>query len=180
MEKYWPIFRKVAQLGVYVYLHPQLPDSSRMDGFGFTFAGPGLGFTMDTITTIMRMIVSGIFDSIPDLKVVLGHLGEGLPFLLKRIDNRIKFLPNPNIKCQHDVSYYFKHNIWVTTSGNMSKEAFECAKNVLGIDRILFGSDYPYESAHDMVEFLKMLPLNVKENESLYCQNAFTALNIPT
>jgi len=178
-EKFRPIFKKAAELGVYVYLHPQLPESQRMEGYGFTFAGPGLGFTVDTITSVMRLIVSGIFDEIPDLKVVLGHLGEGLPFLLDRIDNRIAFLPNPQIKCQHDVSYYFKSNIWVTTSGNMSPEAFACAKNVLGMDHILFGSDYPYECAHDMVEFLKTIPLNVKENEQLYCSNAVNILNIP-
>lgn len=178
-EKFRPIFKKAAELGIYVYLHPQLPENERMDGFGFTFAGPGLGFTVDTVTTIMRMIVSGIFDEIPNLKVVLGHLGEGIPFLLDRIDNRIAFLPNPQIKCRHDVSYYFKHNIWVTTSGNMSEDAFVCAKNVLGMDHILFGSDYPYECAHDMVEFLKAIPLNVKENEQLYCRNATNILNIP-
>lgn len=178
-EKFWPIFKKAADLGVYVYLHPQLPESERMNDFGFTFAGPGLGFTVDTVTTIMRMIVSGLFDQIPEIKVVLGHLGEGIPFLLERIDNRIAFLPNPQIKCKHDVSYYFRNNIWVTTSGNMSPEAFACTKRVLGMDHILFGSDYPYECAHDMVEFLKDIPLNVKENEQLYFKNAVQTLNIP-
>lgn len=178
-ETYRPIFKKAADLGIYVYLHPQLPEGGRMEDFGFTFAGPGLGFTVDTVTTIMRMIVSGLFDEIPGLKVVLGHLGEGLPFLLDRIDNRISFLPNPNIKCRHDVSYYFKNNIWVTTSGNMSPEAFACAKKVLGMDHILFGSDYPYENVHDMMEFLKGIPLNVRENEQLYYDNANNILNIP-
>lgn len=97
--RYLPLFRKAAELGVYVYLHPQLPEGSRYAGYGFTFAGPGLGFTVDTVTTLLRMVVSGLFDEIPSLRLVLGHLGEGLPFLLDRIENRIKFLPNPAIRC---------------------------------------------------------------------------------
>lgn len=97
--RYLPLFRNAAELGVYVYLHPQLPEGSRYAGYGFTFAGPGLGFTVDTVTTLLRMVVSGLFDEIPSLRLVLGHLGEGLPFLLDRIENRIKFLPNPAIRC---------------------------------------------------------------------------------
>ncbi|WP_404900546.1 amidohydrolase family protein [Priestia filamentosa] len=175
---YRPIFKKAAELGVYVYLHPQLPTGNRTDGYGFTVAGPGLGFTLDTITTITRMIVSGLFDELPNLKVVLGHLGEGIPFLLERMDNRIKFLPNPLIKCKEDISYYFKHNILVTTSGNMCEYAFACAKGVLGIDNILFGSDYPYESLPDMMNFLSDLPLTDVEREKLFYKNAVEKLGI--
>lgn len=172
MEIYRPLFYKAMELGVYVYLHPELPQDDRMKGLGFTFAGPGHGFTVDTATTLMRMILTGLFDELPDLKVMLGHLGEGLPFLLERIDNRIKFIPNSAIHIKHDVSHYFKRNIWVTTSGNMSKEAFECTKNVLGIERILFGSDYPFESAGDMMNFIKGLPLSKREVCQLCFENA--------
>ena len=177
--RYRPLFEKAAELGVYVYLHPQMPQGPRYEGYGFTFAGPGLGFTVDTVTTLMRMVVSGLFDEIPTLKLVLGHLGEGLPFLLDRIENRIKFLPNPAIRCRRDLGYYFKHNIWVTTSGNMSPQAFQCAKDVLGIDRILCGTDYPFESADDMMTFLNGLPLTEDEAEQLFFRNAETALGIP-
>ncbi|HZH60941.1 MAG TPA: amidohydrolase family protein [Metabacillus sp.] len=177
-EVYRPIFRKAVELGVYVYLHPQLPNGGRTDGYGFTVAGPGLGFTLDTMITITKMIVSGLFDELPDLKVVLGHLGEGIPFLLERMNNRLKFLPNPQIKCKEEASYYFKNNIMVTTSGNMCKEAFACTKNVLGIDNILFGSDYPYESLPDMMEFLANVPLTDVEKEKLYYKNAIDKLGI--
>lgn len=176
---YRPLFKKAAELNVYVYLHPQLPSNERMEGYGFTMAGPGLGFTMDTITTITRMIVSGLFDELQDLKVVLGHLGEGIPFLLERMNNRMKFIPNPSIKCKEDIGYYFKHNILVTTSGNMCKEAFACAKNVLGIDHILFGSDYPFENLPDMMKFLSEdVSLTEKEREQLFYKNAIEKLGI--
>ena len=169
---YRPLFRKAAELGVYVYLHPQLPEGSRYEGYGFTFAGPGLGFTVDTGTTLLRMVVSGLFDEIPNLKLVLGHLGEGIPFLMDRIENRIKFLPNPAIKCKKELHEYFQQNIWVTTSGNMSPQAFQCTRDVLGMDRILFATDYPFESAEDMMAFLRNVPLSQKDCEKLFYQNA--------
>lgn len=89
---------------------------------------------MDTVTTLTRMIVGGLFDELPNLKVMLGHLGEALPFLLDRMDNRLKFLPNPKAKNKQDFSAYFHRNIYVTTSGNMSPEAFECTRRVLGLE----------------------------------------------
>ena len=170
--RYRPLFKKAAELGVYVYLHPQLANASRVDDCGFPVAGPGLGFTMDTITTLTRMIVGGLFDEIPNLNLMLGHLGEALPFLLERMDNRLKFLPNAKAKNKRDFSYYFHHNIYVTTSGNMSPEAFECTRRVLGQDRILFGSDYPFENAGDMVKFVDQLPLTEEERQALYEDNA--------
>lgn len=175
---YRPIFQKASELGIYIYLHPQLPENSRYENYGFTFAGPGLGFTVDTLTTVLRMIVSGLFDEIPSLKIVLGHLGEGLPFLLERIENRIKFLPNDAILCKQDLKYYFKHNIWVTTSGNMSSAAFRCTKDVLGMDRILFASDHPFENASDMMEFLRNVPMTEAEREKLFYKNAEKLMGI--
>ena len=177
--RYRPLFHKAAELGIYVYLHPQLPLGKRYENFGFTFAGPGLGFTVDTVTTLLRMVVSGLFDEIPQLKLVLGHLGEGLPFLMERIENRIKFLPNPALQCKRKLGDYFRSNIWVTTSGNMSREAFQCTKEVLGMDHILFASDYPYESVEDMMDFLQGLPLSQEEMEQLYFRNAHQLLGIP-
>lgn len=169
---YRPLFQKAVELGVYVYLHPQLANSSRVDDCGFPVAGPGLGFTVDTVTTLTRMIVNGLFDELPELKLMLGHLGEALPFLLERMDNRLKFLPNPKAKNQRDFSYYVHHNVYVTTSGNMSMEAFECTRRVLGLNAILFGSDYPFESADDMVEYANNLPLGERERKALYYKNA--------
>lgn len=170
--RYRPIFQKAAELGVYVYLHPQLPTGARVQDLGFSVAGPGLGFTVDTMTTLIRMVVGGIFDEIPNLKVVLGHLGEALPFLMERIDNRFKFIPNPELKCKQDFSYYFKNNIYVTTSGNLSPEAFACTKEVLGIERIMFASDYPFENPAEMTEFLDGITLSEAEREMLYRGNA--------
>jgi len=176
---YRPIFEKAAELGVYVYLHPDFPQYARYEGFGGTVTGPALGFTLDTVTTATRMILSGIYDEIPNLKVVLGHLGETLPFLLERMENRVKFLPNPFVKCKRDLAEYFKDNILVTTSGNMSAAAFECAKSVFGMDTITYGSDYPYEPLEDMMGFLASVPLTEAEREKVFYRNAVERLGIP-
>lgn len=154
------------------------PRAAATQATALPLAGPGLGFTVDTVTTLLRMVVSGLFDEIPSLRLVLGHLGEGLPFLLDRIENRIKFLPNPAIRCRRPLRYYFQHNIWVTTSGNMSPEAFRCTQDVLGMDHILFASDYPYESVEDMMAFLRGIPLNEADYARLYYQNAEALLGI--
>ena len=173
--RYLPLFRKAAELGVYVYLHPQLPEGSRYAGYGFTFGGPGLGFTVDTVTTLLRMVVSGLFDEIPP-PAGTGTPGRGASLLLDRIENWIKFLPNPAIRCRRPLRYYFQHNIWVTTSGNMSPEAFRCTQDVLGMEHILFASDYPYESVEDMMAFADSL--NEADYARLYYQNAEALLGI--
>lgn len=170
--QYRVLFNKAAELGIYVYLHPQLTNNPRLKGYGFGLAGPALGFTLDTLTSISRLILSGIFDEIPDLKIVLGHLGEAMPFLLDRMDNRIRLIPNDPIKNKELPSYYFKKNIMVSVSGNMSPAAFKCTKDVLGIDNIVFATDHPFENAKDMVEFVKNLSLTEEEREKLCFKNA--------
>ena len=175
---YRPIFKKASDLGIYVYLHPAYPNTPRFSGLGPTFSGAVLGYTVDTMISLSRLIVSGIFDEMPDLKICVGHLGEALPFLLDRIDNRLKFVKTPQVIMEKSMKYYFKNNVFVTTSGNMSKEAFQCAKDVLGIDHILYGSDYPYEPFNDMLEFLASVPMTKEEREKLYYKNATEKLGI--
>ena len=167
-----PVFQKAASLGIFVYLHPAFPQEEGLSEFGFTFGGPGAGFTVDTMVSILKMIVSGLFDEIPGLKVVLGHLGEAIPFLLDRIDNRMNFLPNPKLKNKHKPSHYFRNNVMVSTSGNMSDAAFRCTMDVLGIENIIFGSDYPFENIRDMVRFIENLPISEREKEMVWHINA--------
>ena len=171
--RFRPIFKKAEELGVYVYLHPMLCyPFERVEGFDFPFAGPALGFTINTQVALMRLILDGAFDEMPDLKLMTGHLGEALPFLMERITNRLAFSPSPSVKMEKTVRYYFENNIYVTTSGNCSKEAFECTKQVLGIDHILYGSDYPFEDPKEMRDFLDGIAMTTEEREKLYFRNA--------
>ena len=135
-------------------------------------ASPGLGFTIDTMGAIIRILLSGMFDEIPDLKIVLGHFGEALPFLMERMDNRMAMLPIPEQKNKEKPSYYFGRNIYVTTSGNAYAPAYECCKAAIGIDSILLGTDYPFETMESCIEFIDSLPMTVEEREKLYFRNA--------
>lgn len=167
-----PLLAKAAELKMAVYLHPTLPTDKRFTESGFAFAGAGLGFTVDTLTTTLKLIISGIFDEYPDLTLVMGHLGEAMPFLLERMDNRFAYFKDEHLKNEHDISYYFKNKrIFVTTSGNMSKEAFDCAKNVLGMDTILFATDFPYENPKEVVAFFDSLALSEQERGKLFADN---------
>ena len=174
--EYYPIFEKAAELGAVIYLHPDFPNADpRFQGWGRQLVG-GLGYTLDTAITIIRLICSGLFDKLPNLKLILGHLGEGIPFYLERIGGKTETpesrLPALN---QEPFTYYFAHNIWVTNSGNFSVPAYICARDVLGADRILFGSDYPYEFLEEAVPFTNSLPVSKEEIEGIYSGNALKA-----
>lgn len=173
-DRYFPLLKKASELGMYVYIHPAMPTISAFHGYGGALASSGLGFAFDVATTLVRMIFKGIFDELPDLKVMIGHLGEGLPFLMQRLDDASARMGTSNGKA-HNLklpSEYFKTNIWVSTSGNFSKAAFNCAKEVFGIDRIVFGSDYPMERMEENVGFVDSLELSPGEFEKLYSGNA--------
>ena len=171
-ERFLPIFETAADLGIYIYLHPTLPVYKDIEEFEFTFAGPAAGFTIDTMLMTLKLIVCGVFDRVPKTRLVIGHFGEGIPFLLDRIDNRLNFLPNAKCKNLRKPSDYFRDNIYVTTSGNMSPAAFRCTKEVLGIEKIIFGSDYPYDDIDAMTTFVKSLEITTDERECLFFKNA--------
>lgn len=167
-----PVWEKVAELGIFAYLHPTVSYMQKFNDYGYPMAAPALGFTADTQAAIIRLILSGIFDDIPDLKVVLGHFGEALPFLMERMDNRFTWLKCPEMKNKKKVSEYFGTNIFVTTSGNASVPAFECTRSVLGIENIMLGTDYPFERMGECVDFLESCPMTEEEKELLYYKNA--------
>ena len=179
-EKFKPLFAKAEELNCPFYVHPQSPANEDMLEMGFQYDGAGLGYGQDTMKTTLRLILTGLFDEFPKLKMIIGHLGEYYPFVLDRTDNRFTTTPEPEyIKAKHALSYYFKNkNIYVTTSGNMSKSAFNCTKEVLGLDSIMYGTDYPYEVLSDMQDFMLSLDLTPDELKKVLSGNAEKLLNI--
>lgn len=134
-EKYWPIFEAAESLDLPLYLHPREPAPSMVTPFldyGLYFAG--WGFAVETGLHAMRLIMSGVFDRFPKLMIVLGHMGEGLPFWLQRIDNRyllqVKIGAVP--KMPRLPSEYFLDNFVITTSGVTSQPALRLSLDVLG------------------------------------------------
>jgi predicted TIM-barrel fold metal-dependent hydrolase len=173
-QVYWPILEMAAKLEVPVYLHPTVPAIPNAWTYGFALAGAPFGFGLETALCMMRLIYSGVFDRYPGLKIILGHLGEALPFLFKRIDWAYvrPFDPEARPKLEKKPSEYLKHNVFITTSGNYYTPAFMCTYAAMGIDRILLGTDYPYEDTQECMQFLEQLPISEAEKEMVYFRNA--------
>ncbi len=174
--RYRPIFEKIAGLDVPVYLHPATPSTAMLNAFidyGYPFTGPMLGFAVDTSVHVMRLIYSGLFDIYPKLKVLLGHMGEGLPFWLPRLDfafNAWWIGKQPDL--QRKPSEYLKNNFYINTSGLFFEPALKCCCDALGPDRIMFGVDYPYQLNSEAVEFLQKVDMPALDKEKIWGLNA--------
>lgn len=176
-KTYWPILAKAEELDVPIYLHPTVPSIQQLRTYGFALGGAPFGFGIETSMAMMRLVLSGAFDAFPKLKVILGHLGEGLPFILQRIDFpyvRPHFKTDPGFlpELKKKPSDYLKENMFVTTSGNYLEPAFMCTKEAMGIERILLGTDYPYEDSGECIQFLEGLPLSQEDKDKIYSLNA--------
>ena len=173
-EKFQPILARAEKLNIPIYLHPTIPAIPQVRTYGFASAGAPFGFGMETSMTMMRLIYSGVFDRFPGLRMILGHLGEALPFLIKRIDWAYvrPFDPAARPALSKKPSEYLKNNVFVTTSGNYYEPAFMCTIEALGIERILLGTDYPYEDSIECMQFIEGLNLSQEEKEKIYSTNA--------
>jgi predicted TIM-barrel fold metal-dependent hydrolase len=175
--RYRPILAKAQELDIPIYLHPAVPMIPEIREFGFVLAGPSFGFGVEVAFVFMRMIVRGVFDELPGLKIIMGHYGEALPFLVNRVDcayRQGKGAPNAQFGAGSErwAGEYIKSNLWVTTSGNYFPAAYVCSRDGLGLDRILLGSDFPYENMGACTDFLDGLALPEDERLKVYQCNA--------
>lgn len=175
-KKYWCIFERAERLDVPIYIHPIVPATSIRGPFadyGYPLSGPILGFAVDVSLHVMRLIYSGLFDEYPNLKIILGHLGEGLPYWLPRLDFywKKKWVDKPP-PIGARPSEYLKKNFTVTTSGIFFQPAFMCSYLALGADRITFAVDYPYEETDEALEFMAAAPISDLDKEKIYHLNA--------
>lgn len=146
-----PVLARAEALGVPIYIHPSFPPQSVMDAYygdldplqSLFMATAAWGWHSETGIHTLRMIVSGVFDRHPGLQLIIGHMGEMLPFMLARADH---VLTPVSPKLRQRVADYFQTNIWITTSGFFTHAPFQCALSVLGADRILFAVDYPFST----------------------------------
>jgi len=182
-QKYWVLFEKAAELDVPLYLHPKMPSPDMAKPY-FPYsalAGPMFGFGVQTGLQALRLICSGIFDKYPSLKIILGHLGEALPFWLWRLDKpwRDGHKPDPETaKLKKRPSEYLRSNFFVTTSGMFWEPALVCSVMALGADKILFAVDHPFESSKRAVEFMDAAPLSDTDKERIYHTNAEKLLGL--
>ena len=166
-QKFWPVWERAEALEVPIYLHPADAPARPKVEFGYSeMAGPGWAWGSETAGHALRIIYGGVFDRFPKSTLVLGHMGETLPFILWRLDSRYKMLQHTNnIKLLP--SEYIQRNIMVTTAGSFSDAPLLCAMNALGADRIMFSVDYPYEYTAEAVHFIENAPISELDREKI-------------
>ncbi len=176
--KFWAILEAAEALNVPIYLHPTPPPPSMISPFlSRGLDGATYGFAVETGLHMLRIIVSGAFDRFPKLTFVLGHLGEAIPYWLFRFDFMHGRMMRENryegVKTlKRKPSEYFKENIYVTTSGMAWEPAIMFAQRVLGVDRVLYAMDYPYQYIPEEVAVTDNLPISDAEKKKLYQLNA--------
>jgi gamma-resorcylate decarboxylase len=151
LPKFWPFWERLQDLDVPFYLHPRGPlDSQRKIYDGHPeLLGPAWAFGVETSTHALRLITSGLFDRFPKLRVIIGHLGEGLVPMMWRVQNRFDYASFGK-KLKKPLMQYLKENFYVTTSGNFHTPTLVNVIAEMGIDRVLFSIDYPYERGRSL------------------------------
>lgn len=180
-RKFWPIFEAATGSNAAIYIHPRnMPDPcSFMVHADVNLAGAMWGFQMETGLHAMRLIVAGVFDRFPTLKIVLGHMGEALPYWLYRIDYMYKAYTRGQGKLKKLPSQYVKDNFLITTSGMNTQAVLKYCNEVLGPDNIMFAIDYPYQESVEAANFMNTAPLPQDECEKIAHGNAEKVFHIP-
>jgi 2,3-dihydroxybenzoate decarboxylase len=181
LNKFWPIYERAQRLDVPIYVHPGPPHPGMVQAYYADYLAdyPGLGsaawgFTIDTANQMVRMILSGLFEAYPSLKIVVGHMGEGIPFLLDRIDEA---LSRPGNKPIHFKDVFLRH-FWITTSGHFSTPALLCALLEMGIDRIMFSVDWPFVENLPGMKWMETVPLSADDKAKMFNVNARALLKL--
>jgi predicted TIM-barrel fold metal-dependent hydrolase len=173
-KKYWVIFECAQALDVPIYLHPTLPHPDAVKAYfqGYEeLARAGWGFAVDTSCHFLRIVFGGVFDAYPKLRIILGHLGEGLPFMMHRMDDHT-YRAAARRGLKRTPLEYLRDNLLVTTSGNWYEPAFLCTLLALGADNILFAVDWPYEPNTSGIGFLKKISISDSDREKIAHGNA--------
>jgi predicted TIM-barrel fold metal-dependent hydrolase len=180
-KRFWPIYQRAEKLDVPIYLHPAHPQPavSRIyyDDYVKDFpmvARPAWGYTVETATLGIRLVLSGVFEKYPKLKIILGHLGETLPFLLWRIDQALK-RPGQKAMSFRDI---FCNNYYITTSGNFSNPALLCCVMEMGVDHILFAVDWPFVMNPPGTTWMETVPLSDHDKAKILSGNAKRLLRL--
>lgn len=186
--RFLPVWEAAAALGVPIYLHPAPPPPAVKQAYYSGMPGPdgellgellsiaGWGWHTETGLYALRVIVSGLFDRLPTLQLILGHMGEGIPYALARSGGMLSHVAK---HLERSVTDTFLQQVHVTTSGYFTRPSFDCAEEVLGIDRLLFSIDYPFSSNEEGRAFLDALnPMNNDRRAKLTHANAERLLKL--
>ncbi|MDE2166986.1 MAG: amidohydrolase [Alphaproteobacteria bacterium] len=168
LRQYWPFWQAVERLDVPFYLHPRnpLPAHARIYEGHSWLMGPTWAFGQETAVHALRLMGSGLFDTHPRLTIILGHMGEGLPYSMWRIDNHNAWVKHPpRHKAKKRIADYFHANFFLTTSGNFHTQTLIDAILEIGADRILFSTDWPFENVDHAADWFDAA--SISENDRL-------------
>lgn len=180
---FWPILECAQALNVPIYIHPTYPPQAVIEASyaGFDpmvssmLSGPAWGWHIETAIHILRIILGGAFERFPRLQIVVGHMGEGLPFMLSRLD---RTLPPTRAKLPRAISDYLRENLSYTFSGFTYTPTFLDLLLQVGIGRIMFSTDYPYAPMGESRAFLNQLPVSPADRERIAHGNAEQLLGL--
>ena len=182
-KAYDPVWKALCEVDLPIYIHPGFPCREISDtyykGFndavGMLLSSYGFGWHLEAGIQVLRMILSGVFDRFPRLKVISGHWGELMPYYLTRFDQT---LPRRLTLLDEEISTYFKRNVWVTPSGIYDYDDMNLCINKLGIDHLLFSADYPYIPQDEGRSWLENAPLSQEDKEKFAFVNAQKLLRL--
>jgi 2,3-dihydroxybenzoate decarboxylase len=180
---YDPFWQRAVDLDVPVYIHPADPHIQPWVIRDYpVLQGTVLGWTTDNASHFMRLLFSGLFDRFPDLMIILGHMGETLPYVLWRIDSRYATTNNVSGLKKAKPSDYFRSNLVITTTGLCQDSSLQCALTEMGDDRVLFSVDYPYEDAKQAADWIENTPVltDQAQRDKVCYQNAESVLRLST
>lgn len=175
---YLPFWERVAELGVPFYLHPRnpLPTERRYYEGREALLGPTWAFTVETASHCLRMMVSGLFDRFPELRVIIGHMGELLPFAVARTEQRLSHIPT--VELERGPVQILRENFFITTSGNFHTQSLQGAIMQVGADRILFAADYPFERTAEAAQWFDSVPISEGDRLKIGRSNAERLLGV--
>ena len=173
LPQYRPFWAAVQQLDVPFYLHPRTALATRQQAYeGHPWlVGPAWGFAVETSIHALRLMGSGLFDEYPKLKVILGHLGEGLPFNIWRVDHCISTV-TLGTKAKLAMAHYLRENFYVTTSGNFRTQALTDVMLEVGADRVLYSVDYPFEDMAEAASWFDQAAISEPDRVKIAYSNA--------
>jgi len=179
-----PVLARAERLDVPLYIHPGVPPegvrAAYYDGFpdeaSFLLAIAGWGWHAETAVHILRLALSGALDRHPRLKLLIGHMGEGLPTMMERVERVFGGYSNTHL--ERNAARAIIEQVWVSTSGFSSLPAFLAAFMTFGADRLLFSVDYPFGNNVAAVAFLKNLPVSPEDREKIAHKNADALLRL--
>ena len=182
--KFWDIFAAAQAHDVPIYLHPNSLPKNMIQSFQECgLDGAIYGFGVETGLHAMRIITAGVFDRFPKLKMIIGHMGEALPFWMYRLD----YMHRATVASQRydsmkpikkKPSDYLRENFYITNSGVAWEPAIKFSQAVLGVDRVLYAMDYPYQHQLDEVVALDNMAMSAEDKKKFFQTNAETVFKI--